>query len=44
MLKKINKNKINYFINNWFLEKNHETINLTDKWVLVLDYILKEIV
>ena len=41
--KKLNQEKINYFIKNWYLEKKSDKIILSDKWVLVLDYILKEI-
>ncbi len=42
--KKLNKEKINYFIKNWFLEKNSEKITLADKWILYLDHILWEII
>jgi len=42
--KKLEREKINYFIKNWYLKKESEKIILTDSWVLVLDYILKEII
>jgi len=65
--KKLDNNKINYFIENWYLEFSLSTrgfsplnnvknkydsetssewqiLKLTDKWVLVMDYILKEII
>lgn len=41
---KLNQEKINYFINNWFLKIENNTLKLENKWVLVLDYILGEIV
>ncbi len=40
---KLDKNKINYFIENWYLKEKSDKIMLSDKWVLVLDYILTEI-
>jgi hypothetical protein len=42
--KKLDKNKINFFIKNWYLKKESNRIILLDSWVLVLDYILKEII
>jgi len=42
--KKLNQEKINYFIKNWYLKKESKKIVLTDAWVLVLDFILKEII
>ena len=42
--KKLNTNKIDYFIKNKYLEKKSNKIVLLDKWVLVMDYILKEII
>jgi len=42
--KKLDIKKINYFIENWYLEKKSNKIVLLDKWVLVMDYILKEII
>jgi oxygen-independent coproporphyrinogen-3 oxidase len=41
---RLNQEKIKYFINNWYFKKESEKIILTDSWVLVLDYILKEII
>ena len=43
-IEKLDNEKIKYFINDWYLEKNKENICLTNKGVLVLDYILKEII
>lgn len=42
-LKNLNKQKINYFLKDWFLEEKNEKIILADKWILFLDYILSEI-
>ncbi len=42
--KKLNQDKINYFIEEKYLQKKSDRIILSDKWVLVLDYILKEII
>jgi oxygen-independent coproporphyrinogen III oxidase len=44
IVNKLDLDRINYFIDNWYLEKKSNKIILLDKWVLVLDYILKEIV
>jgi len=41
---KLNKDKINYFIKEKYLQKKSDKIVLSDKWVLVLDYILGEII
>ena len=42
-LEKLNLEKINYFLENWYLQHKDDKIALTDKSVLFLDYILKEI-
>lgn len=48
--KKLDTKKIDYFIKNNYLEFSFSTkgfsplLKLTDKWVLVMDYILKEII
>ena len=42
--KKLDIKKIDYFIENNYLEKKSNKIVLLDKWVLVMDYILKEII
>ncbi len=42
--KKLDTKKIDYFIENNYLEKKSNKITLLDKWVLVMDYILKEII
>ena len=42
--KKLDTKKIDYFIENDYLEKKSNKIVLLDKWVLVMDYILKEII
>jgi hypothetical protein len=45
--KKLDTKKINYFIENNYLISTREharLLKLTDKWVLVMDYILKEII
>jgi len=41
---RLNKEKIDFFIKNWYLEKKSNKIILLDKWVLVMDYILREII
>ena len=43
IIKNLNLIKIEEFINWWYLKKESDKIILSDKWVLVLDYILKEI-
>ena len=42
-LKNLNFEKINYFCENWYLQYKDDKLALTDKSVLFLDYILKEI-
>jgi hypothetical protein len=42
--KKLNNEKIEEFLENWYLVKTWNKICLADKWVLLLDYILKEII
>ncbi len=42
--KKLDLEKINYFIDLGFLEINKKTLILKDKWVLVLDYIIRGII
>jgi hypothetical protein len=48
--KKLDTKKINYFLENNYLKYSLSTegfnplLKLTDKWVLVMDYILKEII
>ena len=42
--KKLNTKKIDYFIKNNLLEIKNEKLILKDSWVLVLDYILREII
>lgn len=39
----LNKKKINEFIQNWFLINKSNKIILSNKWILVMDYILSEI-
>lgn len=39
-----NKDKINSFINDWLVKINNEKIILTDKWIFISDYILKEFI
>ncbi len=41
---KLNRKKLDYYISEKFLEKKSNKIILLDKWVLVMDYILSEIV
>lgn len=43
-IKKLNIDKIKYFINEWYLSKKDNRIILMDKWLLVMDYILSEII
>ncbi len=40
----LDTNKINLFIKDWYLKEENSVIKLEDKWVLVMDYILKEII
>jgi len=42
--KNINQEKINYFLQNNYLKLEDDLLKLEDKWVLVLDYILSEII
>jgi oxygen-independent coproporphyrinogen-3 oxidase len=42
--KKLNNEKIKEFLENWYLVKAWDRVYLADKWVLLLDYILKEII
>lgn len=35
--------KISYFVDEWYLQKKSDKIHLSDKWVLLLDYILGEL-
>lgn len=42
-LEKLDKNKIDYFLENNYLEEKNDTIILTNKWIPVMDYILGEI-
>lgn len=39
----LDNNKLNEFIKEWLLYKNDEVLKITDKWILLLDYILWEI-
>jgi len=41
---KLNQNKLDEFIEQKYLQKKSNKIILLDKWVLVLDYILREII
>ncbi len=41
---KLDSDKINYFIENWYLKNESDKIVLSDSWILVMDYILWEIV
>ena len=41
---KLNKEKIYYFIKNWYLKIENDILKIEDKWILVMDYILGEIV
>jgi coproporphyrinogen III oxidase-like Fe-S oxidoreductase len=43
-LRKLNLQKINELIELWYLEFKRKELILTDKWILILDYILKEII
>ncbi len=42
--KELNQEKLKCFISEWYLNKKSDKIVLSDKWVLVMDYILWEIV
>jgi len=41
---KLNQNKIEEFIKLWYILKKSDKIILSDKWILLMDYILKEII
>lgn len=41
---KLDKDKIDYFLENWYLKFENDILTLDDKWILVMDYILKELV
>jgi oxygen-independent coproporphyrinogen-3 oxidase len=43
-IEKLNNSKIEYFIDEKYLIKKSDKIYLPDKWVLVMDYILSEII
>jgi oxygen-independent coproporphyrinogen-3 oxidase len=43
-LEKLNREKINFFVDNWYLSLQEEKLTLNDKWVWVLDYILWEVI
>ena len=44
IIKKIDLKKLNYFIENWYLIKKINKVILSDKWILVMDYIISEII
>lgn len=44
LIEKLNKEKVNYFLENNLLEKKWKNIILSDSWFLYLDYILGEII
>jgi oxygen-independent coproporphyrinogen-3 oxidase len=44
LIKFLNKEKISFFIQNSLLKETNDKILITDKWVLLIDYILKEII
>lgn len=39
----LDQEKILYFIKLWYIKKDSDILKLSDKWILVLDYILKEL-
>ena len=41
---KLDQEKINYFIEKWYLKKESDKIILSDSGILVMDYILREII
>jgi len=43
-IEKLNKLKLDEFIKMWYLEKKSNKIILLDKWILVMDHILSEII
>lgn len=42
-LDKLDKEKIDYFVENWYLKKESNKIILSDSWIVYMDYILWEI-
>lgn len=44
LVEKLNKEKLEEFIKDWYLKKENDLIKLENKGVLVLDYILSEII
>jgi len=40
----LNQEKLDYFLDNWYLKIEDNILKLQDKWVVVLDYILSELV
>lgn len=44
IFKKLNTKKIQEFIDSWYLKLEENLLKLEDSWVLVLDYILREII
>jgi oxygen-independent coproporphyrinogen-3 oxidase len=44
ILKNLNQTKIREFIENWYLKRDWKSLILSDKWILILDYILGEII
>lgn len=42
--KKLNQKKVAYFIENKLLKKDNDILQMEDNWVLLLDYIIKEII
>ena len=44
LLKKLDEKNINILIENWYLKLEWGLLKLENKWVLVFDYILKEII
>ncbi len=44
IIDKIDQNRLKYFIDNDYLIKKSDNIILSDKWILVMDYIISEII
>lgn len=44
LLNELNTEKISLFIKDWLLNISKDTLKITDKWILLLDYILSEII
>lgn len=44
LYEKLDINKLSEFIKEWLLYKNGDILNITDRWILLLDYILWEII